>query len=34
MKDASGPSINIFLKLMTVSALVFSPAILPHLPLL
>jgi K(+)-stimulated pyrophosphate-energized sodium pump len=34
MKDASGPSINIFLKLMAVSALVFSPAILPHLPLL
>ncbi len=31
MKDASGPSINIFLKLMAVSALVFSPAILPLL---
>jgi len=28
LKDASGPSINIFIKLMTVSALVFSPLIL------
>jgi K(+)-stimulated pyrophosphate-energized sodium pump len=31
LKDASGPSINIFIKLMTVSALVFSPFILIYL---